>query len=519
MTTLNKVLVVDFGGQSVQLIARRVREAGVFSEVMAFDKLTEERVRAFNPRAIILSGGPASVLEQNSPQLPMFMYEMGVPMLGICYGQQTMAAQLGGEVASGAGRGEYGAAKLDHYAPMMGRPEVWMSHGDHVSALPPGFALISSTSNCLYAMIYDDKRKFLGVQFHPEMTHTKDGAGLIRTFLFDLAGCEPDLTQASLLDEAVAMVQRTVGDTGRVLCAGSGGVDSAVLAGVLKRAIGPDRVVCVHVDHGMMRKGESDMVADIFTRHFNMPLHVVRAGDLFLDRIAGIADPEKKRRIIGAAFIEMFEAEAKKHGDLQYLGQGTIYPDVIESTSFFGGPSKVIKSHHNVGGLPPWMRMPLVEPLRHLFKDQVRALGRELGLPDWFVRRHPFPGPGLGIRVPGAVQRWQVQMLADADEIYLKAIEAVPGLYEQIAQAFAVFLPVMAVGKMGDNRVEGWGFMLRAVQTDDFMSVEPFDNWPKGFLKDVVKRICMDVVGPGGQRFVRGGYDYIGKPPGTTEWE
>lgn len=520
-STTDRVLVVDFGSQTTQLIARRCREEGVFSEVWPFHVVTEEALRAFAPKAIILSGGPKSVLDEGSPSVPMVVFELGVPVLGICYGEQLMAKMLGGRVGKGGKQEEYGHQVLDfHYAEanhLLFHPEVWMSHGDQVTELPPGFAPLASTPGSSLAMIADVHRKFLGVQFHPEVTHTPGGRKLFRVFLKEWAGCKGDLTPTRWRGGLIGRIRDQVGKA-KVVCAMSGGVDSAVLARLLDEAIG-DQLTCVHVDNGLMRKGESDELEDVFRQHFTTS-HLIRAnaGERFLNALGGVADPEKKRKIIGGLFIDVFEEQARIIGDVDFLAQGTIYPDVIESQSVFGGPTSVIKSHHNVGGLPARMRMKLVEPLRMMFKDEVRALGRELGLPDIFVGRHPFPGPGLAIRVPGEVEPWKVEMVREADFIFLEEIRRA-GLYDDISQAYAAFDSTRAVGKMGDARQEGYLAILRAVKTDDYMSCSPYDDFPKGFLTHVGNRICNEVKGPGGQRFVGTTYVVTGKPPGTTELE
>jgi GMP synthase (glutamine-hydrolysing) len=518
MPAVEKILIIDFGSQVTQLIARRVREAGVYSEIHPFNKVTKESLAAFAPKAVILSGGPASVTGIDPPQVPDSVFDLGVPVLGICYGQQAMVEQLGGKVAASDKR-EFGRAMVDIADDCAlftgvwnagGRQQVWMSHGDRVDELPDGFRAVGVSEGAPFAAIADDERRLYGLQFHPEVVHTPDGARLLENFTQKVAGCGGDWTMASFKDQAIDAARRQVGK-GRVICGLSGGVDSSVVAVLLHEAIG-DQLICVFVDTGMMRMDEAEEVVGLFRDHYNIPLVHRDAADLFLGKLDGVADPEQKRKIIGATFIDVFEEEAAKAGGADFLAQGTLYPDVIESVSFFGGPSVTIKSHHNVGGLPERMNMDLVEPLRELFKDEVRALGRELGLPANFVGRHPFPGPGLAIRLPGAISREKLDILRKADAIYLAEIRAA-GLYDDIWQAFAVLLPVQTVGVMGDARTYDFVCALRAVNSTDGMTADfyPFDM---EFIGRVANRIVNEVGGI--NRVV---YDITSKPPGTIEWE
>ena len=517
MASHDKILVIDFGSQVTQLIARRVREERVYCEIVPYQK-AEAALRAQSPKGIILSGGPASVHEKDAPLAPPVVYQAGVPVLGICYGEQAMAAQLGGKVEAGHHR-EFGRAEVEvtkASALTEGvwdvgeRYPVWMSHGDRVTMLPAGFVATATSANAPVAMIADETRKFYATQFHLEVVHTPHGAALLRNFVRNIAGCSGDWTMRAFKQEAIEKIRRQVGKD-KVICGLSGGVDSAVAAVLIHEAIG-DQLTCVFVDHGLLRLGEAERVVALFHSHYNIPLRHVEVGELFLKELAGVTDPEQKRKTIGKLFIDVFEAEAKKVGGAQFLAQGTLYPDVIESVSFAGGPSVTIKSHHNVGGLPERMNMRLVEPLRELFKDEVRGLGRELGLPEAFVGRHPFPGPGLAIRCPGEITRTKLDILRIADDIFIEEIRRV-GLYDDIWQAFAVLLPVRTVGVMGDYRTYDYVVALRAVTSTDGMTADfyPFDAT---FLGTVATRIINEVKGV--NRVV---YDVTSKPPGTIEWE
>jgi GMP synthase (glutamine-hydrolysing) len=518
MSAHDHILIVDFGSQVTQLIARRVREAGVYCEIWPFQQVTEDKVKSFSPRGLILSGGPASVTESESPRAPDFIFHLGLPILGICYGQQTMCAQLGGKVESSTHR-EFGRAHItiesdcNLFAQVWERGtnhQVWMSHGDRVTALPAGFQVVATSEGAPCAAIADDTRQFYGVQFHPEVAHTPDGAALISRFVRHVCGCAGDWTMKAFREEAIAKIRAQVGDA-KVICGLSGGVDSSVTAILLHEAIG-DQLTCIYVDTGLMRAGESEQVVKMFRDHYHIPLIHEDASQLFLSKLNGIDDPEVKRKTIGALFIDVFEDCAKRVGGSGYLAQGTLYPDVIESVSFTGGPSVTIKSHHNVGGLPDRMNLKLVEPLRELFKDEVRALGLELGMPIDFIRRHPFPGPGLAIRIPGVITPEKLEILRKADVVYLDEIKKA-GLYDAIWQAFAVLLPVRSVGVMGDGRTYDYVCALRAVTSTDGMTADyyPFDH---AFLGRVSTRIINEVKGI--NRVV---YDITSKPPGTIEWE
>jgi GMP synthase (glutamine-hydrolysing) len=515
--TPDSILIVDFGSQVTQLIARRVREAGVYSEIAPYTT-AQEAFDRLQPKGIIFGGGPASVNDDNPPLPPDGFYEAGVPILGICYGQQAMAKQLGGAITSHE-MGEFGRAFLDIHegcALFDGlwqkgeRHQVWMSHGDKVTQLPEGFHVVATSEGAPHAVSVDEERCFFGVQFHPEVVHTPDGGRLIANFARHVCGLPGDWTMAEFRETKIAEIREQVGD-GKVICGLSGGVDSAVAAVLIHEAVG-EQLTCVFVDHGLLRAGEAEQVVSLFRGAYNIPLVVVDAEEQFLSGLAGVTDPEAKRKFIGKTFIDVFEEEARRAGGADFLAQGTLYPDVIESVSHTGGPSVTIKSHHNVGGLPERMNMKLVEPLRELFKDEVRELGRELGLPEAFVGRHPFPGPGLAIRIPGEVTKERCDILRKADAIYLEEIRR-HGLYDAIWQAFAVLLPVKTVGVMGDGRTYDSVCGLRAVTSTDGMTADVY-HFPGEFLSNVATRIVNEVRGI--NRVV---YDYTSKPPGTIEWE
>jgi GMP synthase (glutamine-hydrolysing) len=517
MASHDKILIVDFGSQVTQLIARRVREERVYSEIVPYQK-AEAALAAMKPKGIILSGGPASVLAPGAPLPAPSLYQAGVPILGICYGEQAMAYQLGGKVEGGH-HGEFGRAEIqvtgecvlfDDIWAVGEKYPVWMSHGDRVTGLPPGFRTVATSHNAPIAMIADDTRKFYATQFHLEVMHTPHGAALLRNFVRKVAGCAGDWTIRTFKDEAIEKIRAEVGGS-KVVCGLSGGVDSAVAAVLLHEAIG-NQLACVFVDHGLLRRGEAKRVMSLFRGSYNIPLVHVQARERFVEGLAGVTDPEEKRKMIGKLFIDVFAEEAQKLGGAEFLAQGTLYPDVIESTSPIGGPSVTIKSHHNVGGLPERMHMKLVEPLRELFKDEARALGRELNLPDVFVGRHPFPGPGLAIRCVGEITAEKLEILRFADEIYIEEIRRA-GLYDDIWQAFAVILPVKTVGVMGDGRTYDYVVALRAVTSIDGMTADfyPFDM---AFIGHVATRIINEVKGV--NRVV---YDITSKPPGTIEWE
>ncbi len=515
-----RVLIVDFGAQLTQVIARRLRESGVFCEIHPYHKADGALMEAFAPKAVILSGGPRSVTEESAPAADPAIFEAGVPVLGICYGLQTMAAQLGGAVESGDSHlAEFGAADiriardsplLDGLGEIGDRERVWMSHGDAVTALPTGFETVATSDGAPYAVVADEGRRFYGVQFHPEAAHTPRGALILRNFTHRIAGLSGDWTMAAFRQEAVERIRAQVGPA-KVICGLSGGVDSSVAAVLIHEAIG-EQLTCVFVDTGLLRAGEAEQVVELFRNHYNIPLiHVDAAGD-FLSALQGVEEPEAKRKAIGRVFVDVFDREAGRIEGAAFLAQGTLYPDVVESVSATGGPSAVIKSHHNVGGLPDRMKLKLLEPLRELFKDEVRELGRELGLSEAFVGRHPFPGPGLAIRIPGAVDAEKVAILQQADSIWLEEIRKA-GLYDVIWQAFAVLLPVRTVGVMGDARTYERVCALRAVTATDGMTAEVFE-FPWSVLTRAATRIVNEVKGI--NRVV---YDVTSKPPGTIEWE
>lgn len=511
------VLIIDFGSQVTQLIARRVREAGVYSEIVPFNN-AEDAFERLSPKAVILSGGPQSVTEVDTPRAPSWVWEKGLPVLGICYGEQTMVAELGGGVDASDHR-EFGRAELEVVANCAlfdgvwqkgSKDQVWMSHGDRVTRLPEGFKVVAISTGAPFAAIADEQRRFYGVQFHPEVVHTPKGAALLSNFVHKIAGLKGDWTMAHFKSQAIESIRNQVG-SGKVISGLSGGVDSAVASVLIHEAIG-DQLTCIFVDHGLLRHKEAEDVVSLFRGSYNIPLVHVAAQETFLNKLNGVSDPEQKRKIIGGLFIDTFEAEANKIGGAEFLAQGTLYPDVIESVSFTGGPSVTIKSHHNVGGLPERMNLKLVEPLRELFKDEVRALGKELGLPDHFIARHPFPGPGLAIRIPGDITEEKLNILRQADVIYLDEIRKA-GLYDEIWQAFTVLLPVRTVGVMGDARTYEYVCGLRAVTSTDGMTADYYP-FPHDMLGRIATRIINQVKGI--NRVV---YDITSKPPGTIEWE
>ncbi|HET9391853.1 MAG TPA: glutamine-hydrolyzing GMP synthase [Steroidobacteraceae bacterium] len=517
----HRILILDFGAQYTQLIARRVRELGVYCEIHPWD-ISDDEVRAFKPRGVILSGGPESVTDAQPPKAPQAVYTLGVPVLGICYGMQTMAQQLGGRVLPSTER-EFGYAEVTVTEPSRllediadrrtgGRPvlDVWMSHGDRVDALPPGFIANATTGTIPFAAMCDEQRRFYGVQFHPEVTHTPQGSRLLERFVREICNCDALWSVGNIIEDAIERVRAQVGN-GKVLLGLSGGVDSSVVAALLHRAIG-DQLVCVFVDHGLLRLGEGDQVMQTFADHLGVRVIRVDAEQRFLAALSGVSDPEQKRKIIGRTFVEVFDEEAHKLSGVQFLAQGTIYPDVIESAGSRTGKAHVIKSHHNVGGLPQQMNLKLIEPLRELFKDEVRRLGVELGLPREMVHRHPFPGPGLGVRILGEISKEFADLLRRADDIFISELRK-HDLYDKTSQAFAVFLPVRSVGVMGDGRRYDYVIALRAVETVDFMTAH-WARLPYEFLEHVSRRIVNEVTG-----ISRVVYDISGKPPATIEWE
>jgi GMP synthase (glutamine-hydrolysing) len=519
MTQHDRLLIIDFGSQVTQLIARRLRELNVYCEIHPYQKVTDAFLRDFAPRAIIFSGGPASVIDAGSPRPPESVFHLGVPILGICYGQQVMMEMLGGKVERGHGTAEFGRAFVTPAAETLdilngwfveGREQVWMSHGDHVARIAPGFRVYGTSPNAPFAITADTDRHFYAVQFHPEVHHTPNGRTLYANFV-RAAGFRGDWTMGAYRAEAIAKIRDQVGPDGRVICGLSGGVDSSVAAVLIHEAIG-DRLTCVFVDHGLLRKGEAEEVVAMFRDTYNIPLIHADESALFLDALTGVSDPEVKRKTIGRLFIDVFQKHATATGGAEFLAQGTLYPDVIESVSFSGGPSVTIKSHHNVGGLPEKMGLKLVEPLRELFKDEVRALGRELGLPDRFIGRHPFPGPGLAIRCPGEITPEKLAILRVADAVFIDQIRR-HGLYDEIWQAFVAILPVRTVGVMGDGRTYDFACALRAVTSVDGMTADyyPFTH---EFLSETATRIINEVRG-----INRVTYDITSKPPGTIEWE
>ena len=515
ITNHDSVIVLDFGAQYSQLIARRVRECGVYSQIVPFT-ISADEVRRIAPKGIIFSGGPASVKTPGSPRPDKDIFSLGIPILGICYGLQVMSEMLGGNVTCPEKK-EYGLQNIDIddrssvlLKDVSDHSQVWMSHGDSVDRIPAGFRVTASTPTCPYTVVENDEKRFYGVQFHPEVVHSKEGMKMIRAFVLDIAKAKPDWNMGSFIDDAVEEIRRTVGDK-QVLCGLSGGVDSSVAALLIHKAIG-DQLVCVFVNNGMLRKNEAENVINLFSKHFNIRLRYADAEDAFLSALKGVTEPEAKRKIIGKLFVDTFYSEARQCGDISFLAQGTLYPDVIESKSPTGGPSSTIKSHHNVGGLPEDLKWQLLEPLKELFKDEVRALGKELGLPDELVYRHPFPGPGLGVRCIGEVTKERLDTLRDIDDIFISEIRNA-GLYNQIWQALADLLPVKSVGVQGDERTYREVCTLRAVTSEDAMTADWY-RMPYDVLQRAAARICNEVRGVN-----RVLYDITSKPPGTIEWE
>ena len=508
------ILIIDFGSQYNQLIARRVRESRVYCQLVP-PSVSADEIRRISAKGIILSGGPASIYQKGSPKCNADIFRMGIPVLGICYGMQFMAHQMGGQVIRAKKR-EYGRADLiiddrsDLFYDLPKRIVSWMSHGDHISVFPPGFSRIAHTKNTRIAAFCDRKRRFFGVQFHPEVVHTQYGIPILKNFLFKICGCRPDWTMASFIKESISDIRRTV-NKGRVVLGLSGGVDSSVAAVLLNKAIGK-RLVCIFVDNGLLRKAERDRVKEVFGRHFRINLRCVDASREFLSALKGVTDPEKKRKIIGKKFISVFEKEARRLGNIKFLAQGTLYPDVIESRSAFGGPSATIKTHHNVGGLPKKMNLKLMEPLKELFKDEVRMLGKELGMPDEVIWRQPFPGPGLAVRIIGEVTKERLDILREVDAVVIEEIKNA-GLYRRLWQSFAVFLPVKSVGIMGDERTYENVAVIRAVTSRDAMTAD-WAKLPHELLGRISYRIINEVKGV--NRVV---YDVSSKPPSTIEWE
>ena len=517
-----RILILDFGGQTTQLIARRVRECGVFCEIHPWD-ISDDAVNAFKATGVILSGGPESVLAENAPTIPNAVLTLGAPILGICYGMQAMVHQLGGEVRAQASHSEFGYAQVDvlEQAPLFAglqdkvqdsKPQldVWMSHGDRVESLPEGYTLIGTSENAPCAIIANEQQRCYGIQFHPEVTHTIQGAKILERFVIEVCGCEGLWTPGNIIDDAIARVQASVGDE-EVILGLSGGVDSSVVAALLHKAIGK-QLTCVFVDNGLLRLNEGDQVMKTFSENMGVKVIRVNAEERFLNALAGVSDPEAKRKVIGNLFIDVFEEEAEKLSNAKWLAQGTIYPDVIESAASTSGSAHLIKSHHNVGGLPSDMRLKLVEPLRELFKDEVRTIGVDLGLPVEMVQRHPFPGPGLGVRILGAINKEFADILREADAIFIDALRA-HDLYDKVSQAFTVFLPIKSVGVTGDGRRYDYVVALRAVETVDFMTARAA-QLPWDFLDEVSRKICNSIP-----RISRVTYDISSKPPATIEWE